>query len=128
MFPPRMVAFWFSKKEKKNRSTFPGKKLMRLYSIDQANLVKNRTLAYIILAVILVIAILFWMSSNTQFDIAFYISIGWLVIISLLLWFGNRFLTTRLDNFLPWSRWGNYRFFIHLLLGLFYLLILVNAT
>jgi hypothetical protein len=58
----------------------------------------------------------------------FYFSAGWLAIIALLLWSGNRFLTTRLDSILPWAKWGNFRFFIHLALGLLYLLLLINIT
>jgi hypothetical protein len=58
----------------------------------------------------------------------FYFSAGWLVVIGLLLWFGNRQLTIRLDSFLPWNKYGNWRFFIHLLLGLAYLLFLINVV
>jgi hypothetical protein len=57
----------------------------------------------------------------------FYFTTGWLIVIALLLWFGNRQLTLRLDRTLPWSRYGNWRFFIQLLLGLAYLLLLVNG-
>jgi LytS/YehU family sensor histidine kinase len=49
-------------------------------------------------------------------------------LISFLLWIGNRFLTNRLDKTMPWSRWGNIRFFTQLLFGLAYLLVLINAT
>lgn len=100
---------------------------MRLSLTDQTYQVKNRTLVIVVSVIVLVCAFLIWMS-NTEFDAAPFISIGWMIIISLLLWVGNKFLTVKLDSVLPWSRWGNYRFFIHLLLGLFYLLILVNAT
>jgi LytS/YehU family sensor histidine kinase len=72
-------------------------------------------------------ALLFWMSTTTL-DLALPISIGWMIIIAVMLWVGNRFLTVRLDAVLPWSKWGNFRFFVHLFLGLFYLLILINAT
>lgn len=54
--------------------------------------------------------------------------LGWFALISFLLWIGNRFLTRRLDKTLPWSRWGNYRFFSQLFVGLSYLLILINGT
>lgn len=57
----------------------------------------------------------------------FYFSAGWLLVIGLLLWFGNRQLTIRLDSWLPWNTYGNWRFFVHLLLGLAYLLFLINA-
>lgn len=57
----------------------------------------------------------------------FYFTTGWLIVIALLLWFGNRQLTLRLDKILPWSKYGNWRFFIQLVLGLAYLLLLVNG-
>jgi len=58
----------------------------------------------------------------------FYFSLGWLLLISFLLWIGNRFLTRRLDKLLSWNRWGNYRFFTQLFIGLAYLLLLINGT
>lgn len=57
-----------------------------------------------------------------------YFSVGWLALISLLLWIGNRFLTKRLDKSMPWTSWGNVRFFTQLSFGLAYLLVLINAT
>ena len=57
-----------------------------------------------------------------------YFSLGWVAMISFLLWIGNRFLTNRLDKGLSWSRWGNVRFFTQLLIGLAYLLVLINGT
>ncbi|MEJ0031423.1 MAG: histidine kinase [Bacteroidota bacterium] len=57
-----------------------------------------------------------------------YFSIGWLALISFLLWIGNRLLTKRLDKAMSWSRWGNVRFFTQLLSGLSYLLLLINGT
>lgn len=58
----------------------------------------------------------------------FYFSAGWLILIAVLLWIGNRQITIRLDGILPWERFGNWRFFIQLLLGLIYLLVLINLT
>lgn len=100
---------------------------MRLSLIDQTHPVKNRPLLIVLVVIVIVCASLFWVRS-TSIDLAVPISIGWMIIISVLMWVGNRFLTTRLDSVLPWNKFGNYRFFIHLILGLLYLLILVNAT
>jgi hypothetical protein len=63
-----------------------------------------------------------------QPSVAVYSTMGWMIIVGLLLWWGNRQLTIRLDGWLPWHKAGNYRFFIHLVLALSYLLILVNLT
>ena len=57
-----------------------------------------------------------------------YFGLGWIALVSFLLWIGNRLLTKRLDKTLPWSRWGNYRFFTQLFVGLMYLLLLINGT
>jgi Histidine kinase len=59
-------------------------------------------------------------------DVILVFSAVWIVIIALLLWFGNRLLTIRLDRFMPWSKYGNWRFFIQLVLGIAYLLFLIN--
>jgi hypothetical protein len=61
-----------------------------------------------------------------QPDIILVFSAVWIVIIALLLWFGNRQLTIRLDRIMPWSRFGNWRFFIQMVLGIAYLLFLIN--
>lgn len=74
-------------------------------------------------ALILVAGTLYALQPGT----IFYFTAGWLLVIALLLWFGNRQLTVRLDKRLPWSRFGNWRFFIQLILGLAYLLFLVNT-
>lgn len=74
-------------------------------------------------AVILVAATLYGLQPGT----IFYFTAAWVLVIALLLWFGNRMLTARLDKQLPWSRFGNWRFFIQLILGLAYLLFLVNT-
>lgn len=63
-----------------------------------------------------------------MFGPVLYFSLAWLALISFLLWFGNRFLTKRLDKTMPWSRWGNFRFFTQLVAGLMYLLLLINGT
>jgi hypothetical protein len=57
-----------------------------------------------------------------------YFSLAWVALISFLLWIGNRLLTKRLDRAMSWSRWGNFRFFTQLMLGLAYLLLLINGT
>lgn len=79
---------------------------------------------YIFAAVVVVIAVVvYWQQPGP----IFYFTGGWLLIIAVLLWFGNRALTRRLDNVMPWSRYGNLRFFVQLFLGLTYLLFLVNT-
>lgn len=74
-----------------------------------------------------VTAVALWAWRNAPGPV-FYFSLGWVVTIAVLLWFGNRFLTRALDKALPWSKWGNIRFFIHLTLGLAFLLLLINVT
>jgi hypothetical protein len=88
---------------------------------------KSRTLIKLAIAFVAIAVLVVWVFS-TQPSAAFYISSGWLIIIAVMLWWGNKGLTHGLDRILPWSRWGNFRFFVHLLLGLIYLLALVNLS
>ncbi len=69
-----------------------------------------------------------WLAVSLQPGPVLYFTLGWVAVISFLLWIGNRFLTRRLDKSMPWARWGNIRFFTQLLFGLAYLLVLINAT
>ena len=100
---------------------------MRLYLNDPSLLMRNRT-TYTILSILLAGTLFVVWAVKAQPAPAFYISLGWLFIIAFLLWWGNRVLTHRLDRTLPWSQWGNLRFFTHLALGLVFLLMLVNTT
>ena len=99
---------------------------MRLSSINHTfSDLKKPSLLFVVISIALIsiAAVLIYV---TQPGPIFYFTSGWLIVIALLLWFGNRQLTVGLDRALPWSRYGNWRFFIHLLLGLAYLLLLVN--
>lgn len=88
---------------------------------------KTRSIIYLVLFVLAVggIVFLLW---RVQPAVAFYLTAGWLITVAILLWIGNRQLTRRLDKSLPWNKWGNFRFFVHLLLGLIYLLALMNLS
>jgi hypothetical protein len=88
---------------------------------------KTRRLSYLLLTLLLAGGIVAW-AWYTQPSTVFYLTAGWLVTVAVLLWWGNRQLTLRFDKLLPWSRWGNLRFFIHLTLGLIYLLVLMNLS
>ena len=100
---------------------------MRLSLSDHTLSMRNRKIIPILVVVLAGILFTLW-AIKTKPAPALYISLGWLLTISLLLWWGNRFLTHQLDRTLPWNQWGNMRFFIHLTLGLIFLLILVNMT
>jgi hypothetical protein len=100
---------------------------MRLPSISQSTFILKRPSPRFLIVLAVVLATAFAIVFFLEPDRIFYFTAGWLLIIAVLLWFGNRQLTVRLDTFLPWSKYGNWRFFIHLLLGLAYLLGLVNV-
>lgn len=100
---------------------------MRLLLIDNASIVNRRTLILTILGTLFVGALTYF-AVTQQLSTTFYITAGWFLIVALLLWWGNRFINSTFDRILPWKKWGNLRFFILLLIGLFYLLIVVNVT
>jgi hypothetical protein len=89
---------------------------------------KIRRPSYRVLALLGAFSIIIAWAWYTQPSTVFYLTAGWLVTVAVLLWWGNRQLTLRFDKLLPWSRWGNLRFFIHLTLGLLYLLVLMNLS
>jgi hypothetical protein len=88
---------------------------------------KTRRLSYLLIASLAVGSIITW-ALYTRPSTVFYLTAGWLVTVAVLLWWGNRQLSLRFDRLLPWSRWGNLRFFVHLTLGLLYLLVLMNLS
>lgn len=101
---------------------------MRLYSSDSVvTPLKTRNLVLLITVAIGIIVFASW-AWITRPAIVVYITIGWLGLVTLLLWWGNRFLSSTLDRFLPWNRSGNIRFFLHLVLGISFLLLLVNIS
>lgn len=88
---------------------------------------KTRRLYYLTVAALVAGSIAAW-AWYTEPSTVFYLTAGWLIIVAVLLWWGNRQLTLRFDRLMPWSRWGNLRFFVHLTLGLIYLLVLMNLS
>ncbi len=87
----------------------------------------KRTFVFLIISMLAIAGIVYYIVVM-QPAVAIYSTFGWMLIVAMLLWFGNRQLTIRLDHWLPWNKAGNYRFFIHLVLALSYLLILVNLS
>ncbi|MBL6448353.1 histidine kinase [Fulvivirga sp. 29W222] len=61
-------------------------------------------------------------------DSALYFTGTWVVVVLVLLWFGNKLITIQLDKHFPWLSYGNRRFFTHLLLGIIYSLIIINLA
>lgn len=55
-------------------------------------------------------------------------TIFWIILVFILLWAGNRFITVKLNEHLSWRRFGNIRFFTHLLVGILYSLLIINIT
>jgi hypothetical protein len=57
-----------------------------------------------------------------------YYTLGWTFLVLLLLWGGNRLVTKLLTRFLPWTEYGNIRFFTQLVLGIIVSLLMVNGS
>lgn len=87
----------------------------------------RRLVIYLAVAALMLAGIILWVVQANP-GASFYFSVGWLLSITVLLWWGNRRLSFWLDRVLPWSTWGNRRFFLHLVLGLACLLLLINLT
>ena len=58
----------------------------------------------------------------------FYLSASWIVLVIVLLWLGNKFITDQFNRYFPWLAYGSIRFFSHLFLGIIYSLIVINLA
>ncbi len=76
----------------------------------------------------LVIVLLVFLFINYEVDPMLLITLGWLAIIILLLYIGNRAITRFLNKELPWSEFLTTRFFVQLLASLIYALICFNGS
>lgn len=100
---------------------------MRLSSTSFSPAVRTRTVIVIVMAVLAIAGAVIIIIVYEP-DPVWYLSIGWLVAVALLVWGGNKLLTRVFDRLLPWDRAGTLRFFVQLLIGLTYLLLLINVT
>jgi len=57
-----------------------------------------------------------------------YYTIGWILVILVLLVLGNSLISRQFNKHLPWLRYGRKRLFVHLFLGLIYSLIVINIA
>ncbi len=67
---------------------------------------------------ILAIAVVIISSQNPE--VTFYYTAGWLVLVGILLWIGNRGINKLFDRYFPWLKFGRKRFFFHLISGIVY--------
>lgn len=96
---------------------------MKSYSSNSVSPVLRNLLFFLAMVGLVLVAVWYIAAPGP----IFYFSAGWLVMILLLLWLGNRLLTRWLDKRMSWSSYGNWRFFTQLILALLYLLFLINT-
>lgn len=89
----------------------------------------NRQLLPIYLVIgCLLLILIFYVFSTFAPNIMVLVTIGWVLIITFLLWFGNRIISRFLNKELPWAEYLTLRFFVQLLASLTYALICINAS
>lgn len=76
----------------------------------------------------LVIALITYILMNYEANTMLLMTVGWIALIILLLYFGNRSITKFLNKELPWSEYMSMRFFVQLLASLVYALICFNGS
>ncbi|HWA34803.1 MAG TPA: histidine kinase [Cyclobacteriaceae bacterium] len=89
--------------------------------------ISKRLILFSALAAILIAALVFFELRFHPTSLIYY-TLGWTILVVLLLWGGNRIITKLLTRFLPWTEYGNIRFFTHLLLGITVSLLVVNGS
>ncbi len=81
----------------------------------------------LIAAIVLIgtIAVLLW---YFQPEVIVYYTLATVSLVGVLLYLGNWFITKTLDHYFPWTRFGRRRFFLHLVLGIFFSIGVINAA
>ena len=74
------------------------------------------------------LAVLIYYLWQLEIDSAIYFTVAWIAAVLILLWLGNRFITIQFDRYFPWLSYGNRRFFIHLVIGILYTLVVINLA
>lgn len=89
--------------------------------------ITRRFIIYTILLVALAAGIA-WFEITFSPTSLIYFTAAWVVVVFVLLWVGNRLLTVIFNRYLSWHSYGNVRFFVHLVCGILYSLLVINGT
>ena len=92
-----------------------------------SKLLSNKYLTIGTISTLLIVR-LAYMSYHSDLSAIFYYTLIWLSAVSVLLFFGNRLIANVLNRNFPWLRYGSFRFVLHLVLGIFYSLIILNMA
>src|SRR5689334_756720 len=111
------TAFLYLKKVKKMPRTFDGGVLSASRLTDMTVTIPRRFIFIFVLAAIFIAALVFFELRFQPTSLIYY-TLGWTILVLLLLWGGNRLITKLLTRFLPWTEYGNIRFFTQLFLGI----------
>ena len=76
----------------------------------------------------LLLALLILLLLNIELNALVFVTIAWVIIISALLYFGNKVISIFLNKELPWNEYLTLRFFVQLLASLIYALICINIS
>jgi len=89
---------------------------------------KNLLWIILISAGLLLLLAIYLVLSTLNLNVSYYISIGWVIIVIILLWVGNSIISKGLNKTFPWLQYGNLRLVTQLFSTLFYSLIIINAS
>lgn len=78
-------------------------------------------------SILLIISVLYALY-KFQFSQTVYYTLLWIAVVAVLLLVGNKLIANFLNRKYPWMRYGFYRFVLHLVLGIFYSLIVINLA
>ncbi|MEL6560857.1 MAG: histidine kinase [Bacteroidota bacterium] len=77
-------------------------------------------------SLLLLILSLLYILYRLELSNTVYFTLLWIVVVAVLLLVGNKLIANILNRKFPWMRYGTYRFVLHLLLGIFYSLFVIN--
>lgn len=85
---------------------------------------KSIVRASILLLILCVLYVLY----RLEFSNTVYFTLLWITVVAILLLVGNKLIANILNRKFPWLRYGTYRFVLHLVLGIFYSLVVINLA
>ncbi len=91
-------------------------------------IIKRRIILLAISVAILGVIFILYSIFRFMEDLFIYVAILWIILVILILWTGNRFLDSWLNQKFPWETYFTRRFYLQLAISILFSLLIVNLT
>lgn len=88
----------------------------------------NKKRSFLLLFFVIILLAVAYYLYVIQLPVDIYYTVGWIIVVLILLVLGNGFISKQFNKRLPWLRFGKRRLFVHLFLGIIYSLVIINVA